>query len=365
MNTIFVTGGAGFIGSAMVRFLLEQTNATVVNLDKLTYAANLDSLKLVQNSPRYHFEHVDIAARGEISALFCKYQPDAVIHLAAESHVDRSIDSPSDFIHTNIIGTYVLLEESLRYYQQLSEPKKAQFRFLHISTDEVFGDLASADPAFDEENRYQPHSPYSASKASSDHLVRAWHSTYGLPVLLTNCSNNYGYYQFPEKLIPLTILNALHAQPISVYGNGEQIRDWLFVDDHVRALYLVLTQGKIGESYNIGGGNQPTNLNVVEQICDLLNLAKKQGKLTACYPKTAEIDDFHSLITFVADRPGHDKRYAINYSKIQNELDWQPQESLQSGLAKTVQWYLDNPNWWQPLRERYAGQRLGIKQSKA
>lgn len=363
MNTIFVTGGAGFIGSAMVRYLLEQTQATVVNIDKLTYAANLASLDAINAHPRYHFEHCDIAASGQMTALFRHYQPDAVIHLAAESHVDRAIDNPSAFIHTNIIGTYVLLEASLAYYQQCNASKKASFRFLHVSTDEVFGELSPTDAAFNEQHPYQPRSPYSASKASSDHLVRAWHATYGLPVLLTNCSNNYGYFQFPEKLIPLTILNALHTQPISIYGNGEQIRDWLFVDDHVRALYLVLTQGKIGESYNIGGGNQPTNLSVVTQICELLNLAKSQGFLPPCDATNQSIDDFRSLIRFVADRPGHDRRYAMDCRKIQ-QLGWQPQETLSSGLAKTVHWYLTHPDWWQPLRERYAGQRLGITGSK-
>lgn len=360
MKTIFVTGGAGFIGSALIRYLINHTSDRVINIDKLTYAGNLASLQSVSQSERYHFEQVDICASGQIAALFCKYQPDAVLNLAAESHVDRSIDGPAAFIQTNIVGTYTLLEAARHYYAQLSEPKKSQFRFLHISTDEVFGDLGENEPLFNETTDYQPSSPYSASKASADHLVRAWGRTYGLPVLLTNCSNNYGYFHFPEKLIPLTILNALHAKPISVYGRGDQIRDWLFVDDHVKALYLVLTQGRIGESYAIGGNNQITNLQVVEQICELLNIAKKQGKLTAWNEYIAEIDDFKTLIHFVEDRPGHDKRYGIDSRKIQRELGWQAQENFTSGLAKTVDWYLENQWWWQPLREqRYDGQRLG------
>lgn len=361
MQTLFVTGGAGFIGSALIRHLIQHTDYHVVNIDKLTYAGNLSSLASVSDSPNYHFEQVDICARGQISALFDKYQPDAILHLAAESHVDRSIDQPADFIQTNIIGTYVLLEASRQYYQQLKDVKKERFRFLHVSTDEVFGDLEPEDPAFSEQTAYAPNSPYSASKASSDHLVRAWHRTYDLPILLTNCSNNYGYYHFPEKLIPLTILNALHGKPLTIYGSGKQIRDWLFVEDHVQALLTVLEKGKIGESYNIGGDNQKTNLSVVQAVCQQLNLAKKQGKLTA-YPATNTIDDFHRLIQFVADRPGHDQRYAMDIHKIQQELGWQPVETFETGLAKTVAWYLDNQAWWQEiLAERYKGERLGLK----
>lgn len=361
MKTIFVTGGAGFIGSALVRYIINHTQDRVVNIDKLSYASNLASLQSVCQHPRYHFEQVDIGASGQIHALFEQYQPDAVMNLAAESHVDRSIDSPASFIETNIVGTYRLLEEALAYYSRLPSPKKANFRFLQISTDEVFGDLAPHASPFSENTPYAPSSPYSASKASADHLVSAWHRTYGLPVLLTNCSNNYGYFQFPEKLIPLTILNALHGEPLPIYGRGDQIRDWLFVDDHARALYLVLTKGEIGERYLIGGGQEQTNLAVVEQICSWLNRAKNKGELTAYQAHIAGISDFKSLIKFVADRPGHDSRYAIDSRKIQQSLGWQPQESFQSGLQKTVAWYLANPEWWQPLRERYAGQRLGVK----
>lgn len=361
MRTIFVTGGAGFIGSALIRYIINHTQDRVVNIDKLTYASNLASLQSVCQHPRYHFEQVDIGASGQIHALFARYQPDAVMNLAAESHVDRSIDSPASFIETNIVGTYHLLEVARHYYSQLVGAKKTHFRFLHISTDEVFGDLAPNASPFNESTPYAPSSPYSASKASADHLVRAWHRTYGLPVLLTNCSNNYGYFHFPEKLIPLTILNALHGEPLPIYGRGDQIRDWLFVDDHVRALYLVLTKGEVGENYVIGGGEQWTNLAVVEQICALLNRAKKAGELTAYQTHLTEITDFKSLIHFVADRPGHDTRYAIDSRKIQQALGWQPQESFQSGLQKTVAWYVAHPAWWQPLRARYAGQRLGVQ----
>ncbi|QLB21629.1 dTDP-glucose 4,6-dehydratase [Vespertiliibacter pulmonis] len=360
MKTIFVTGGAGFIGSALIRYLIEHSSVEqVVNIDKLTYASNLASLASISQNSRYIFEQVDICTSGQIQALFCKYQPDAVINLAAESHVDRSIDSPLTFMQTNILGTYTLLEGSRIYYNQLSGTKKAQFRFLQVSTDEVFGDLDQESSRFTEFTRYSPNSPYSASKASADHLVRAWSQTYGLPVLLTNCSNNYGYFQFPEKLIPLTILNALHGQYLPIYGRGEQIRDWLFVDDHVRALYLVLTQGRVGESYLIGGNNEQTNLSVVEYICRLLNEAKKSGALTDYQANIKAIDDFKSLIRFVEDRPGHDKRYAIDSQKIQKELGWKPCESFASGLEKTVDWYVQNRAWWKLLRERYMGNRLG------
>ncbi|MGX3067452.1 dTDP-glucose 4,6-dehydratase [Ursidibacter arcticus] len=349
MKTIFVTGGAGFIGSALIRYLIEQTGHNIVNIDKLTYAGNLSSLEAVSHSSRYYFEQVDITDSGQISSLFCKYQPDAIFHLAAESHVDRSIDSAKAFIDSNIVGTFTLLECSRHYFQQLNEAKRSQFRFIHISTDEVFGDLNDKQTLFTEKTPYAPSSPYSASKAASDHLVRAWYRTYGLPTIITNCSNNYGYYHYPEKLIPLVILNALHAKPLPIYGKGDQIRDWLFVDDHVKALYQVFISGKIGESYNIGGNNEKRNIDVVQAVCSLLNFAKKQGKLTAYQKHIADIDDFNQLITFVADRAGHDKRYAIDASKIQQELGWKPEETFETGLAKTVNWYIQNPQWWQPL----------------
>ncbi|MCK3654800.1 dTDP-glucose 4,6-dehydratase [Pasteurellaceae bacterium Macca] len=360
-KTLFITGGAGFIGSAVIRYIIQHTDDVVVNIDKLTYAGNLDSLSMVSDSPRYHFEQVDITASGQIQALFCKYQPDAVMHLAAESHVDRSITGSRVFIDTNIIGTYCLLENARHYYSSLSGEKRTHFRFHHISTDEVFGDLPNTDAFFTENTPYDPSSPYSASKAASDHLVRAWHRTYGLPVVLTNCSNNYGYYHFPEKLIPLMILNAIHGKPLPVYGQGNQIRDWLFVEDHARALYLVLKEGKIGESYNIGGHNERTNLDVVEQICEILNRLQAVGKLAKFAPQIGHIRDFKSLITFVADRPGHDLRYAIDASKIEHELGWRPQETFESGLEKTVHWYLENEAWWQRILDgSYQLQRLGL-----
>ena len=349
---IFVTGGAGFIGSALIRQLLSATTHTVINIDSLTYSGNLESLPEARSSGRYHFEKVDICDQAAVTLLFAKYEPTSVMHLAAESHVDRSIDAPSDFIQTNIIGTYSLLEGTRGYFQGLNESGQKQFRFHHISTDEVFGDLAVGEDAFTEHNAYAPSSPYSASKASSDHLVRAWGRTYSLPVLVTNCSNNYGPYHFPEKLIPHVILNALQGQPLPVYGDGEQIRDWLYVEDHARALVQVLTEGQVGQTYNIGGHNEKKNIQVVEAICTLLEEFAPQ--------KPAGVTQYKDLITFVVDRPGHDTRYAINAGKMQAELGWQPEETFESGLRKTVQWYLDNKIWWERvLSGAYRLQRIG------
>ena len=349
---ILVTGGAGFIGSAVVRHIINHTQDSVVNLDKLTYAGNLDSVSSVANSERYAFVQADICDRAALDKIFAEHQPDAVMHLAAESHVDRSIDSAGEFIQTNIVGTFTLLEAARAYYQTLPSERKAQFRFHHISTDEVYGDLHGTDDLFTETTPYAPSSPYSASKASSDHLVRAWRRTYGLPTIVTNCSNNYGCYHFPEKLIPHMILNALDGKPLPVYGDGKQIRDWLYVEDHARALYLVVTQGKIGETYNIGGFNEKQNIQVVRTICELLEeLApnKPQG-----------IAHYADLITHVTDRAGHDVRYAIDASKIQRELGWTPQETFESGIRKTVQWYLDNKDWWQRVLDgSYKLERLG------
>ena len=354
MSTILVTGGAGFIGSAVVREIITATSDNVVIIDKLTYAGNLMSLAPVAGDPRFAFEQVDICDRGELDRIFRQHQPDTVMHLAAESHVDRSIDGPAAFIETNIVGTYTLLEAARAYWSALEEGAKAAFRFHHISTDEVYGDLHSVDDFFTETTPYAPSSPYSASKASSDHLVRAWLRTYGLPTLITNCSNNYGPYHFPEKLIPLTILNALAGKPLPVYGNGQQIRDWLYVDDHARALYLVATQGAIGETYNIGGHNERKNLDVVETICSLLEELVPQ--------KPQGIARYHDLITFVADRPGHDLRYAIDAAKIARELGWTPEETFESGMRKTVQWYLANESWWKQVQDgSYQGERLGLK----
>ncbi|MFC2292562.1 MAG: dTDP-glucose 4,6-dehydratase [Kingella oralis] len=349
---ILVTGGAGFIGSAVVRHIINHTQDSVINLDKLTYAGNLDSIASVADSERYTFVQADICDRAALDKIFAEHQPDAVMHLAAESHVDRSIDSAGEFIQTNIVGTFTLLEAARAYYQTLPSERKAQFRFHHISTDEVYGDLHGTDDLFTETTPYAPSSPYSASKASSDHLVRAWRRTYGLPTIVTNCSNNYGCYHFPEKLIPHMILNALDGKPLPVYGDGKQIRDWLYVEDHARALYLVVTQGKIGETYNIGGFNEKQNIEVVRTICELLEeLAPNKPQGVAHYA---------DLITHVTDRAGHDVRYAIDASKIQRELGWTPQETFESGIRKTVQWYLDNKAWWQRVLDgSYKLERLG------
>lgn len=340
---ILVTGGAGFIGSALARYIINSTTDSVVNVDKLTYAGNLQSLKDIEKSDRYAFVHADICDAQALDAIFSTYKPDAVMHLAAESHVDRSITGPAAFIETNIVGTYVLLEAARKYWQNLEDEKKQKFRFHHISTDEVYGDLPHPDewdnkqslPLFTEYTAYAPSSPYSASKASSDHLVRAWHRTYNFPTIVTNCSNNYGPYHFPEKLIPLVILNALQGKPLPIYGKGDQIRDWLYVEDHARALYTVITEGIVGETYNIGGYNEKKNIEVVQTICDILDEIK---------PKNTS---YSEQITYVADRPGHDRRYAIDASKITQELGWKPQETFESGIKKTIHWYLDNQDWVQ------------------
>ncbi|HHC6555264.1 TPA: dTDP-glucose 4,6-dehydratase [Vibrio parahaemolyticus] len=349
---ILVTGGAGFIGSAVVRHIIRDTQDSVVNLDKLTYAGNLESLVDVADSDRYYFEQVDICDRTELDRVFSEHQPDMVMHLAAESHVDRSIDGPVAFIETNVMGTYHLLEAARQYWSSLEEANKSAFRFHHISTDEVYGDLEGTDDLFTETTSYAPSSPYSASKASSDHLVRAWQRTYGLPTLVTNCSNNYGPYHFPEKLIPLMILNALDGKPLPVYGDGMQIRDWLFVEDHARALYKVVTEGEIGETYNIGGHNEKANIEVVKTICALLEELRPD--------KPAGVESYESLITYVKDRPGHDVRYAIDATKIAQELNWTPEEIFESGIRKTVEWYLNNPQWWQRVLDgSYSLERLG------
>ena len=349
---LLVTGGAGFIGSAVIRYLIRETTDSVVNVDKLTYAGNLESLAEVETDERYVFEQVDICDRGELERVFREHQPDAVMHLAAESHVDRSIDGPAAFIQTNIVGTYTLLEVARSYWLGLGQADREQFRFHHVSTDEVYGDLEGPDGLFTEQTRYSPSSPYSASKASADHLVRAWSRTYGLPTLISNCSNNYGPFHFPEKLIPLVILNALEGKPLPVYGRGEQIRDWLYVDDHARALHAVITRGRIGETYNIGGHNEKRNLDVVRAICDQLQeLAPGDNS-------------YRDYITFVEDRPGHDLRYAIDAGKIDRELGWRPRESFESGLRKTVQWYLANRNWCARVQDgSYQRQRLGITEA--
>ncbi|ELP6739090.1 dTDP-glucose 4,6-dehydratase [Vibrio vulnificus] len=349
---ILVTGGAGFIGSAVIRHIINHTQDSVVNLDKLTYAGNLESLSDVAENSRYAFEQVDICDRAELDRVFAQHKPDAVMHLAAESHVDRSIDGPAAFIETNIIGTYNLLEAARAYWLTPEENVKAHFRFHHISTDEVYGDLEGTDDLFTETTSYAPSSPYSASKASSDHLVRAWQRTYGFPTLVTNCSNNYGPYHFPEKLIPLMILNALDGKPLPVYGDGMQIRDWLFVEDHARALYKVVTEGEIGETYNIGGHNEKANIEVVKTICDLLEELRPN--------KPAGVESYESLITYVKDRPGHDVRYAIDATKIAQELNWTPEETFDSGIRKTVEWYLNNQQWWQRVLDgSYSLERLG------
>jgi dTDP-glucose 4,6-dehydratase len=352
MKKIVVTGGAGFIGSAVIRYIIHDTNDVVMNLDKLTYAGNLESLGDAALSERYSFTRLDICDAEGVRRVFEAFQPDCIMHLAAESHVDRSIDGPGEFITTNVVGTYVLLEEARRYYSALTASRQNIFRFHHISTDEVYGDLGP-EGLFSEASSYEPSSPYSASKASSDHLVRAWHRTYGLPVLVTNCSNNYGPYHFPEKLIPLIILNALSGKPLPVYGDGSQIRDWLYVEDHARALYKVVTEGAVGETYNIGGHNERRNIDVVRTICEILD------ELVPAKP--TGIQHYSDLITFVEDRPGHDVRYAIDASKIQRELGWMPDESFATGIRKTVEWYLTNQTWWQRVLDgSYQGERLGV-----
>lgn len=380
---LLVTGGAGFIGSAVIRHIIQNTDDSVVNVDKLTYAGNLENLTEVSDSERYTFEHIDICDQVALERVFAEHQPDAVMHLAAESHVDRSIDGPAAFIETNIVGTYTLLEVARQYWNKLDDARKSTFRFHHISTDEVYGDLPHPDdlesgkrqvgsgelkagnnlalPLFTEETSYAPSSPYSASKASSDHLVRAWHRTYGFPILLTNCSNNYGPYHFPEKLIPLMILNALEGKPLPIYGKGNQIRDWLYVEDHARALYKVVTEGKIGETYNIGGHNEKQNIDVVKTICSILDELVPARENKAILDSKSNIPNYASLITFVQDRPGHDMRYAIDASKIQNELGWKPEETFETGMRKTVQWYLDNPEWCKRVQDgSYQRERLGV-----
>lgn len=349
-KTIIVTGGAGFIGSALVRYLLKTSDFSVINIDKLTYAGNLESLAEIEGNPKYRFIQADICDAAKMAEVIAETQPDAIMHLAAESHVDRSIDGPAEFVQTNLVGTYTLLEEARKYWSALEPQKKQGFRFHHISTDEVYGSLGESG-LFTEKTPYQPNSPYSATKAGSDHLVRAWHHTYGLPVLMTNCSNNYGPYQFPEKLIPLMINNALLGNPLPVYGNGQNIRDWLYVDDHVEALRLVLEKGQVGESYNIGGFNEHANLDVVNKLCEILDelLPESQHK------------PHKDLIEFVTDRPGHDQRYAIDASKIQKELGWKPRETFESGLRKTVEWYLKHREWNQHILDgSYQQQRLGL-----
>jgi dTDP-glucose 4,6-dehydratase len=384
---ILVTGGSGFIGSNLVRLLIEQKSSEVINIDKLTYAGNTESLADLAENPNYYFEEVDLCEATALQRVFAQHKPDAVMHLAAESHVDRSIDGPGEFIQTNIVGTYHLLQASLQYWRSLGEdeyegakvqkceggdksdlstfkpshlPTKESFRFLHVSTDEVYGSLAPDAPGFSETTPYDPHSPYSASKAASDHLARAWADTYGLPVLVTNCSNNYGPYQFPEKLIPVVILKCLRGEPIPVYGKGENVRDWLYVEDHAEALYTVLTKGRVGETYNIGGNNERQNIELVRMICGLMDKFEKSGKW-----KSESGKDCEEQITFVTDRPGHDMRYAIDPTKIRNELGWEPKEDFESGFRKTVQWYLDNREWTERiLSGDYKLERLGTSETR-
>ena len=352
MLRILVTGGCGFIGSSVIRELIRSGVFSVCNIDNLTYAGNIDSVNGVCGSPNYIFHKIDICNSNDVQRIFRQYRPDKIMHLAAESHVDRSIDAPSAFMHTNINGTFNLLEAARDYFEGLNQVQQERFRFHHISTDEVYGDLEGTDDLFTERTPYSPSSPYSASKAASDHLVRAWGRTYGLPVIITNCSNNYGPYHFPEKLIPHVILNAIHGKPLPIYGDGLQIRDWLYVEDHAKALIKVVTEGEIGETYNIGGHNEKTNLEVVESICGLLEeLAPK---------KPAGVDNYRDLMSFVKDRPGHDVRYAIDASKIERELGWVPEETFETGLRKTVQWYLDNTSWWERvLSGAYRMERVG------
>jgi dTDP-glucose 4,6-dehydratase len=350
---VLITGGAGFIGSAVVRHLIRHTSDEVVNVDKLTYAGNLMSLSAVSASPRYAFERHDICDRGAMQRVFEKHQPDIVLHLAAESHVDRSIDGPSAFVETNVVGTYVLLEVARSYWARLPAHRRERFRFHHVSTDEVYGDLAGSEALFTETTAYSPSSPYSATKAASDHLVRAWRRTYGLPTLVTNCSNNYGPYQFPEKLIPLMILNALDGKALPVYGRGEQVRDWLHVEDHARALYLVATEGAVGETYNIGGLNEKRNIDVVHTLCDILEEFVPE--------KPPGVVHYRDLVTFVTDRPGHDMRYAIDATKVQRQLGWSPSETFESGMRATVKWYLENAAWCRAVQDgTYQRQRLGV-----
>ena len=350
---ILVTGGAGFIGSAVIRHVINHTPHQVINIDRLTYAGNLESLAGVVDSDRYAFEQIDICDASALRKTFSTHRPDALMHLAAESHVDRSIDGPGEFIQTNIVGTYTLLEAARAHWQTLDDSDKPNFRFHHISTDEVYGDLEGPEDLFREETPYAPSSPYSASKAGSDHLVRAWRRTYGLPVVVTNCSNNYGPYHFPEKLIPLIILSALRGKPLPVYGKGTQVRDWLFVEDHARALVKVVAEGVVGETYNIGGHNEKQNIEVVRAVCGLLDELRPSAH--------DGIKKYEELITFVKDRPGHDVRYAIDASKIQRELGWVPQETFESGLRKTVEWYLANESWWKAVLDgSYQGKRLGL-----
>jgi len=353
---LLITGGAGFIGSAVIRHIIDNTNHSVVNVDKLTYAGNLESLVSVENDSRYAFEQVDICDANEIKRVFNKHQPDIVMHLAAESHVDRSIDGPGEFIQTNIVGTYVLLEEARDYWSSLDDDKKDSFRFHHVSTDEVYGDLEGTDDLFTEETSYAPSSPYSAAKASSDHLVRAWQRTFKFPTLITNCSNNYGPYQFPEKLIPLIILNALEGKDLPIYGNGKQIRDWLYVDDHARALLHVALTGEISETYNIGGHNELQNIEVVKTVCSILDELVPS--------KLDGVSQYEQLITYVGDRAGHDVRYAIDATKIDKELNWTPDETFATGIKKTVEWYLENTVWCDRVKDgSYQGERLGVVKS--
>lgn len=348
-----ITGGAGFIGSAVVRYLVFNLGHQVLNLDKLTYAGNLTSMTDVSKSSLYYFEQTDICHCARVKKAFNEFQPDKVMHLAAESHVDRSIDCPADFIQTNLIGTYNMLEAARDYWKTLRGKKKDKFRFHHISTDEVYGDLQGKDASFSEETPYAPSSPYSASKAGADHLVRAWHRTYDFPIVLTNCSNNYGPRQFPEKLIPLVILNALCGKPLPLYGDGQQIRDWLYVEDHARALIKVIMNGRNGETYNVGGSNEKTNLEVVQSLCEVLD--ERVGK------QPGGIESYKDLITFVTDRPGHDARYAVNAQKIQKELDWSPTETFNTGIRKTVDWYLENQSWCRStMDDTYLYERLGV-----